>query len=131
MELRVSFRGKALVVQGVGGATLIADLKEKLADLTAVPTDNLKLVSYVHTYLRTYLRYDAFFIRTSAGTSCKLNSAATSGVYLKYLPCTYALCCGHGTCLYIQVLGTRHIGRILTQLCPSYYSGPFFSKDFV
>lgn len=45
MELRVSFRGKALVVQGVGGLTSIADLKEKLADLTSVPIDNQKLVS--------------------------------------------------------------------------------------
>lgn len=52
MELRVSFRGKALVLQGVGGATSIADLKEKLADLTAVPIDNQKLVSYTYDTCR-------------------------------------------------------------------------------
>ena len=71
MELRVSFRGKALVVQGVGGATSIADLKEKLADVTAVPTDNQKLVSYV---------YD------SSTYSSSINSVP--GTFLN-LPCTY------------------------------------------
>ena len=70
MELRVSFRGKALVVQGVGGATSIADLKEKLADVTAVPTDNQKLVSYV---------YDS-------STYGSINSVP--GTFLN-LPCTY------------------------------------------
>lgn len=40
----MSFRGKALRVEGVEGATPLSSLKEKLQELTAVPTANQKLV---------------------------------------------------------------------------------------
>eukprot|EP00752_Nemacystus_decipiens_P005702 g5160.t1 len=44
MELQVSFRGKPVVVAGVGGGTAVEDLKEKLEELTGVPVANQKLI---------------------------------------------------------------------------------------
>lgn len=44
MELQVSFRGKPVVVTGVGGETAVEGLKEKLEGLTGVPVANQKLV---------------------------------------------------------------------------------------
>lgn len=45
MELRVSFRGKTLLVEVLEGTIPLSSLKEKLEELTAVPTANQKLVS--------------------------------------------------------------------------------------
>lgn len=44
LELQVSFRGKPVVVTGVGGGTTVEGLKEKLEGLTGVPVANQKLV---------------------------------------------------------------------------------------
>lgn len=45
MELRVSFRGKPLNVDGLDPAAPLSELKEHLEKLTMVPVANQKLVS--------------------------------------------------------------------------------------
>lgn len=54
--LQVSFRGKPLALDGVGGETPVSVLKEKLAGLTAVPVTNQKLVSAVSVMCPTPLQ---------------------------------------------------------------------------
>lgn len=49
VELQVSFRGKPLVVTGVGGGTAVEGLKEKLEGLTGIPVANQKLVRGIET----------------------------------------------------------------------------------
>lgn len=44
LEIRVSFRGKPIVVAGVGSETSVEGLKERLEGLTGVPVANQKLV---------------------------------------------------------------------------------------
>lgn len=49
----MSFRGKQLRVEGVGHATSVTSLKEKLEELTTVPVANQKLVR---------AKYSCFFL---------------------------------------------------------------------
>lgn len=109
MELRVSFRGKALVVQGVGGLTSIADLKEKLAGLTSVPTDNQKLVSYCCTAVILLNDLSIELRRACSALSCTYirqayctrveQSAECTEVYLVEVQSIFAVVSGlHGTC---------------------------------